>query len=340
QRFASSQPPGQPGGFFFSFLQPDGERRLDVAAIGPPDRQAIAGTEHCDEVPEGSANELADGGEVDDRGAVRTHEPPGQDALEVFQRSTHPVPLLAGVKPDVVAGAVDPVDAELVDDDAPATRAEDEDPPRPAPALDGSPRRARRREALVLDASEAQPRGGLRRPAHGPVLGWAATGKRAAPTMTSEDGSCTKAATARSASGQEGSSVRSSSLVRCSPARPRTVNALSSRRTTKSSRRVAVAFSPPLTSVTRPLWVRATQRSRSRLEVCCRTRTATLTRSRGWAPPRPGSPIVRSTAAAGGWVRASAILLSTSSRLDPTHAARPSITSCGVAGRSSLRACA
>jgi hypothetical protein len=64
-------------GYRLAGLQPDGERRFDVAAVGPPHRQAIAGAEHGDEVPEGSANEFLDGADVDDRGAVGTHEPGG-----------------------------------------------------------------------------------------------------------------------------------------------------------------------------------------------------------------------------------------------------------------------
>jgi len=152
-------------------LQPDGERGFDVAAVGSPDRQAIAGMDHGDEVPEGGANEFLDGGDVDDRGAVGPHEPWGQESLEILQRSTDAVPLPAGVKPDVVGGTVDPIDGGLVDDDDMAVDVEDEDRSGPAPALDGSPGRARRREALVLDASEAEPRGGLWLPCHGWVRG-------------------------------------------------------------------------------------------------------------------------------------------------------------------------
>jgi len=58
-------------------LQPDGECGFDVAAVGSPDRQAIAGMDHGDEVPEGGANEFLNGGDVDDRRAVGTHEPGG-----------------------------------------------------------------------------------------------------------------------------------------------------------------------------------------------------------------------------------------------------------------------
>ena len=67
----------RPQGHRLAGLQPDGERRFDVAAVGSPHRQAIAGAEHGDEVSEGGANEFLDGGDVDDRGAVGTNEPGG-----------------------------------------------------------------------------------------------------------------------------------------------------------------------------------------------------------------------------------------------------------------------
>jgi len=55
-------------------LQPAGEGGFDVAAEAAADRQAIAGAQDDDEVPERGANELADGGDVDDRRPVRPHE--------------------------------------------------------------------------------------------------------------------------------------------------------------------------------------------------------------------------------------------------------------------------
>src|ERR1700688_2433609 len=132
-------------------LQPDGEGRFHAAAKRPADRYASAAAEHGDEVPEGSANELVDGGDADDRGAVRPHELRGQDLLEVFQRSTHAVLFHPDVKPDVVAGAIDPLDTGFVDDDDAAPEAEDKDRPL-VPALVGQGRGVRRREAFVLDA--------------------------------------------------------------------------------------------------------------------------------------------------------------------------------------------